>query len=89
MRLRAPGPYGRSRCAGYFARITKGLAAKITLDYLPGKIFEGKVAFVYPYLDPASRTPNYDDISLTENTRAAYPIEHIAPLVQEYSTGAK
>jgi len=28
----------------------------ITLSYLPGKAFDGKVAFVYPYLDPASRT---------------------------------
>lgn len=37
-------------------RITKNLPASITLDYLPGKTFEGKVAFVYPYLDPASRT---------------------------------
>ena len=39
-----------------FARITKGQPATITLTYLPGKSFEGKVAFVYPYLDPASRT---------------------------------
>jgi Cu(I)/Ag(I) efflux system membrane fusion protein len=37
-------------------RITRNLPARITLDYLPGKTFEGKVAFVYPYLDPASRT---------------------------------
>lgn len=37
-------------------RITRGLAASITLDYLPGKTFEGKVSFVYPFLDPASRT---------------------------------
>jgi Cu(I)/Ag(I) efflux system membrane fusion protein len=37
-------------------RITKGMPASITLDYLPGKTFDGKVAFIYPYLDPASRT---------------------------------
>lgn len=37
-------------------RITKGLPASITLDYLPGRTFDGKVAFIYPYLDPASRT---------------------------------
>ncbi|HET7502340.1 MAG TPA: efflux RND transporter periplasmic adaptor subunit [Kofleriaceae bacterium] len=37
-------------------RITKGMTATITLSYLPGKTFDGKVAFVYPYLDPASRT---------------------------------
>jgi phosphoenolpyruvate carboxykinase (ATP) len=28
-------------------------------------------------LHPATRVPNYDDESLTENTRAAYPVEHI------------
>jgi len=37
-------------------RITRNLPASITLDYLPGKTFEGRVGFVYPYLDPASRT---------------------------------
>jgi Cu(I)/Ag(I) efflux system membrane fusion protein len=38
------------------ARIAKGMQSTIALSYLPGKTFEGKVAFVYPYLDPASRT---------------------------------
>jgi len=38
------------------ARITKGTAATVTLTYLPGRSFEGKVAFIYPYLDPMSRT---------------------------------
>lgn len=37
-------------------RITKGMSASITLEYLPGRTFDGKVAFIYPYLDPASRT---------------------------------
>jgi Cu(I)/Ag(I) efflux system membrane fusion protein len=37
-------------------RIAKSMPASIALDYLPGKTFEGKVAFIYPYLDPASRT---------------------------------
>jgi RND family efflux transporter MFP subunit len=37
-------------------RIAKDMTATITLSYLPGKTFDGKVAFVYPYLDPASRT---------------------------------
>ena len=38
------------------ARVTKGAAATVTLTYLPGRRFEAKVAFIYPYLDPASRT---------------------------------
>jgi membrane fusion protein, copper/silver efflux system len=37
-------------------RITRRMPASIALDYLPGRTFEGTVAFVYPYLDPASRT---------------------------------
>jgi membrane fusion protein, copper/silver efflux system len=37
-------------------RITQGMPASIALDYLPGKTFDGKVAFLYPYLDPTSRT---------------------------------
>jgi len=28
-------------------------------------------------IDPATRVPNYDDDSITENTRAAYPIDYI------------
>src|SRR5439155_10065164 len=31
-------------------------------------------------LDPASRRPDYDDARLTENTRAAYPIDFIRPI---------
>jgi len=28
-------------------------------------------------VDPATRRPNFDDATITENTRAAYPLEHI------------
>ncbi|MCI0682799.1 MAG: phosphoenolpyruvate carboxykinase (ATP) [Gemmataceae bacterium] len=28
-------------------------------------------------VDPATRRPNFDDTTITENTRAAYPLEHI------------
>ncbi len=38
------------------ALIAKGMRAVVTLSYLPGKTYVGKVAYVYPYLDPASRT---------------------------------
>jgi len=33
-----------------------GQRATATLSYLPGRTFEGRVAFVYPVLDPATRT---------------------------------
>jgi phosphoenolpyruvate carboxykinase (ATP) len=29
-------------------------------------------------LDPETRIPDYDDTSLTENTRSAYPLSYIA-----------
>ncbi len=38
------------------ARITKGQAATVSLSYIPDRTFEGKVTFVYPYLDPNART---------------------------------
>jgi membrane fusion protein, copper/silver efflux system len=36
--------------------VAVGQAARITLPYDPAAHFEGKVAFVYPYLDPTART---------------------------------
>lgn len=36
--------------------VAKGQAAVVTLPYLPGKRFEGKVTLVYPYLSSATRT---------------------------------
>ena len=41
---------------GDLARISKGQRASVSLTYLPGQTFDGKVALIYPYLDPASRT---------------------------------
>ncbi len=38
-------------------------------------------------LDPVTAEPNYADASLTENTRAAYPREHIPLRVQENKAG--
>lgn len=38
------------------ARITKGQVATTALSYIPDRTFEGKVTFVYPYLDPNTRT---------------------------------
>jgi membrane fusion protein, copper/silver efflux system len=37
-------------------RIAKGQAATVALSYVPDRTFEGKVTFVYPYLDPNART---------------------------------
>ena len=38
-------------------------------------------------LDPVTQIPNYADSSLTENTRVAYPLEHIALRVNENRAG--
>lgn len=38
-------------------------------------------------LDPKTRQPQYDDATLTENTRAAYPLEHIPMRVPENYAG--
>jgi Cu(I)/Ag(I) efflux system membrane fusion protein len=38
------------------AHVRPGQAATVTLDYLPGRTYEAKVAYVYPFLDPAART---------------------------------
>jgi Cu(I)/Ag(I) efflux system membrane fusion protein/cobalt-zinc-cadmium efflux system membrane fusion protein len=36
--------------------VQKGMAADMELSYLPGKRYKGKVLFIYPYLDPKTRT---------------------------------
>jgi membrane fusion protein, copper/silver efflux system len=36
--------------------VRQGQKASTTLTYLPGKTFDGRVAFVHPVLDPATRT---------------------------------
>ena len=38
-----------------FSGIAEGQQAEITLPYLPGRTFSGKVAYVYPYLQPKTR----------------------------------
>ena len=38
------------------AHVHAGQAATVTLDYLPGRAYDAKVAYVYPYLDPQTRT---------------------------------
>lgn len=38
------------------ARVKKGQKAAVSLPYQPGERIEGVVAYVYPYLDPATRT---------------------------------
>jgi len=36
--------------------IRKGMEAKMELSYLPGKLFSGKVLFIYPFLSEKTRT---------------------------------
>lgn len=38
------------------AKVKVGSKASITFNFLPGKIYEGKVTFIYPTLDPKART---------------------------------
>lgn len=38
------------------AHVRVGQAASVTLDYLPGRTYDTTVAYVYPYLDPQTRT---------------------------------
>jgi Cu(I)/Ag(I) efflux system membrane fusion protein len=38
------------------AHVRVGQAATVTLDYLPGRSYEAKVAYIYPFLDPTART---------------------------------
>jgi Cu(I)/Ag(I) efflux system membrane fusion protein len=37
------------------ARAHVGRAAKVTLDYLPGRSYDAKIAYVYPSIDPKTR----------------------------------
>jgi Cu(I)/Ag(I) efflux system membrane fusion protein len=39
-----------------FARVHAGEKASVTLDYLPGRSYEARVSYVYPYLNPETRT---------------------------------
>jgi Cu(I)/Ag(I) efflux system membrane fusion protein/cobalt-zinc-cadmium efflux system membrane fusion protein len=36
--------------------VRKGMTGEMDLAYIPGKRFKGKVLFIYPYLDPKTRT---------------------------------
>jgi Cu(I)/Ag(I) efflux system membrane fusion protein len=38
------------------AHVRVGQHAKVTLDYVPGRAYDAKVAYVYPYLESAART---------------------------------
>jgi len=37
-------------------KIALGQETKVTFDYLPGKVYEGKISFIYPTLDTKTRT---------------------------------
>jgi Cu(I)/Ag(I) efflux system membrane fusion protein len=39
-----------------FAHVRVGQLAEVTLDYLPGRSYDARVQYVYPYLDPKLRT---------------------------------
>ncbi len=35
--------------------LAEGMAAEMSLEYVPGQVFDGRVAYVYPYLDTKTR----------------------------------
>jgi Cu(I)/Ag(I) efflux system membrane fusion protein len=39
-----------------FANVRVGQKANVTLDYLPGRTYEARVAYIYPYLNAEART---------------------------------
>jgi Cu(I)/Ag(I) efflux system membrane fusion protein len=41
---------------GDLAQVHVGQSATVTLDYLPGRSYDAKVAYIYPYLEPKNRT---------------------------------
>ncbi len=41
---------------GDLGNVHVGQSATVTLDYLPGRSYDAKVATIYPYLDPKNRT---------------------------------
>ena len=43
--------------------IAKGQTARVTLSYLPGKTFEGRVDYIFPYLESKTRTVRVRDTS--------------------------
>jgi Cu(I)/Ag(I) efflux system membrane fusion protein len=52
--------------------VAAGQAAEARLDYLPGQVFSGQVDYVYPVLDPKTRT-------LRVRLRFDNPDEHLKP----------
>jgi len=38
------------------AHVRVGQRARVTLDYLPGRVYDAKVSYVYPYLETGART---------------------------------
>jgi Cu(I)/Ag(I) efflux system membrane fusion protein len=41
---------------GDLGHVRTGQNATVTLDYFPGRSYDAKVAYIYPYLDPKNRT---------------------------------
>jgi multidrug efflux pump subunit AcrA (membrane-fusion protein) len=41
---------------GDLGHVRVGQSATVTLDYLPGRTYDAKVQYIYPYLDPKNRT---------------------------------
>ncbi|HSY21300.1 MAG TPA: efflux RND transporter periplasmic adaptor subunit [Polyangiaceae bacterium] len=71
------------------AQVAAGQDARVTLDYLPGRAYDAKVAYVYPSVDPATRTGRVrielanDDLALLPGMYASVELAtDLGPRVQ-------
>ena len=74
--------------------VHKGMPAEMELAYIPGKRYAGEVLFIYPYLDPKTRTArlrlsfsNPGDQAQARDVRQRLPEEYAARQAAGYSPG--
>jgi Cu(I)/Ag(I) efflux system membrane fusion protein len=69
------------------SRVTVGAAAEIRASHVPGRVWSGRVAFVAPTLDPATRTVKVR--VEVPNADAALKPEMFADVLLQYSEGER
>jgi len=69
------------------AMVSQGMPAIVTLPYMPGEGFEGEIDYIYPYLDPETRTTRVR-LSL-DNTAGALKPDMYAEIVLQADFGER